>query len=94
MIDLNIKYIQPVIKIVKKTGRPIQCRICYKYMLPEERYVFFRTRSKELLTELKIQYRQPHITICIECWKTHKVRIENLLGIGYEPLSIEEEQNE
>jgi len=87
-IDLNIKYVEPKIKIVKGKGRPIWCRICYRMLLPQEQYVFFRTRNRELLDMLHVPYKRPHVTICIECWNTYKCKIEELLGTGYEELNI------
>jgi hypothetical protein len=87
-IDLNIKYVEPKLKIVKNVGRPVWCRICYRMLLPEEQYVFFLTRNRDLLDTLNIPYRKPHVTICVNCWGIYKTRIENLLGKGYEELNI------
>ena len=89
-IDLNIKYVEPKIKIVKGKGRPIWCRICYKILQQGEEYVFFRTTNKILLDALDIKYRRPHITICVNCWNTYKSKIKGLLGLGYELLDLSE----
>jgi len=87
-IDLNIKYVEPKIKIVKGKGRPIWCRICYKILQQGEEYVFFRTTNRDLLDVLDIKYRRPHVTICVSCWGQYKFKIESLLGRGYQPLEL------
>ena len=87
-VDLDIKYVEPKIKIVKGKGRPIWCRICYRILLPQEQYVFFRSTNRDLLNVLDVPYKRPHITVCIECWNAHKYEIEKLLGKGYEELNV------
>jgi len=87
-IDLNIKYVEPKIKIVKGKGRPIYCRICYRIMVSQEQYVFFRSTNRELLNMLDISYKKPHVTICVDCWNIYKYKIEELLGTGYEELNV------
>jgi len=93
-VDLNIKYVEPKIKIVKGKGRPIWCRICYRMLIPQEQYVFFRSTNRDLLDMLDIPFKRPHVTICIECWGIYKSKIEQILGRGYEPLDLSEQKGE
>ncbi|MGB9855832.1 MAG: hypothetical protein ACPLKS_04760 [Caldisericum exile] len=86
---LQIKYVDPIIKYVKRK-HGITCKVCYKAMDENEPYVYFRTRNRDLIQQLKLKGKLVRVSVCIRCWKKYRYKIEQLLGNGYEELSWDE----